>query len=70
MGGSVEPEYDDGGAKEAAAAGPPCPAGLSPDAPITELTGVGESIASRLATVSVATVFDLVTFFPRRYRAL
>jgi ATP-dependent DNA helicase RecG len=70
MGGSVEPEYDDSGAKEAAAAGPPCPASLSPDAPITELTGVGESIASRLATVSVATVFDLVTFFPRRYRAL
>jgi ATP-dependent DNA helicase RecG len=67
---SVQSEFVDGGAKKAAAAAPVRAGNLLPDAPVTELAGIGPTIASRLANVSVATVFDLATFFPRRYRAL
>src|SRR5690606_25745434 len=43
---------------------------LAPDALVRSVPGIGPTIASHLAEVSVATVFDLAAFFPRRYRSL
>ena len=43
---------------------------LSHAAPVTELAGVGPTTATRLAAVGIVCCFDLVTFFPRRYRSL
>lgn len=37
------------------------------DAPITDLKGVGEALAQKLAILDLKTVGDLVDFFPRRY---
>lgn len=58
MGQSIQPGQVDSGA------------GLAPEAPVTELAGVGPTTATRLAGASVTNVFELATFFPRRYRAL
>ena len=70
MGRSVEPELEDGGSQEAPKASSVRAHSLPPDAPVTALSGVGKALAGRLAEVSVRTVFDLATFFPRRYREL
>ncbi|MFN3244613.1 MAG: ATP-dependent DNA helicase RecG [Planctomycetota bacterium] len=43
---------------------------LSPDAPLTMLPGIGPTTASRLAAAGLRRAFDLVLWFPRRYRAL
>lgn len=43
---------------------------LAPDAAVGELPGVGPASAERLATAGIRTVFDLVSFFPRRCRPL
>ncbi|MDB5176114.1 MAG: recG [Candidatus Saccharibacteria bacterium] len=37
------------------------------DYPITELKGVGEAIAKKFAVLGIATVGDLINYFPRRY---
>ena len=37
------------------------------DLPVTVLRGVGQAIAGDLAQLGIATVFDLVTHYPRRY---
>ncbi len=43
---------------------------LAPSAAVTALAGVGPTSAQRLAAAGIATLLDLVTFFPRRCRAL
>ncbi|MFM1873575.1 MAG: ATP-dependent helicase RecG [Planctomycetota bacterium] len=43
---------------------------LAPDAPTTALPGVGAGTAARLAAQGLHTLFDLVSLFPRRCRAL
>ncbi|MEO6593197.1 MAG: DEAD/DEAH box helicase [Planctomycetota bacterium] len=43
---------------------------LEPDAPLVVLSGVGPLTAERLAAAGLRTVLDLVSFFPRRYRAM
>ena len=43
---------------------------LAPDAPLTELPGVGPTTAGRLAAAGLQRAFDLALLFPRRYRAL
>ncbi len=43
---------------------------LPPDAPLTELPGVGPKVAERLAAAGFRTLADLLGFFPRRYREL
>jgi ATP-dependent DNA helicase RecG len=45
-------------------------AGLGPEAPLACLPGIGPGTAARLQAAGLATVFDLVTFFPRRCRPL
>ena len=45
-------------------------AALPPDAAVGELPGVGPASAERLAAAGIRTVFDLVSFFPRRCREL
>lgn len=37
------------------------------DVPVTVLAGVGEAVARDLDALGIATVFDLVTHYPRRY---
>jgi len=44
--------------------------GLPHDARLTALPGIGPTTAKRLHDVGIARVFDLVLFFPRRYRPL
>ena len=46
------------------------PSGLSPDAPLVTLPGVGPTTSRRLAAVGLCTARDLVHWFPRRYRSL
>ena len=48
----------------------PAAALLDPDAPLTALPGIGPTTGKRLAAAGLATVLDLVQFYPRRYRAL
>ena len=67
MVGSVQPEAKKQSTEPAANR---TAARLSPEAPVVTVPGVGPSTASRLAEVSVITVFDLAAFFPRRYRSL
>jgi len=43
---------------------------LAPDAPVTCVPGIGPTSASRLAAAGITTVFDLLSFFPRRCRPL
>jgi ATP-dependent DNA helicase RecG len=43
---------------------------LQPGDAVTSLPGVGPTTAARLRAAGIATVFDLVAFFPRRCRAL
>ena len=43
---------------------------LPHDARLTALPGVGPTTSKRLHDAGIARVFDLVTFFPRRYRPL
>lgn len=66
MGGSAEHCATDAASRNPDSAG----VRLSPEAPVVSIPGVGPSMASRLAAVSVVTVFDLAAFFPRRYRSL
>ena len=37
------------------------------DSPITELKGVGDELAKKLATLGINSVNDLIEYFPRRY---
>jgi len=37
------------------------------DSPVTELKGVGEALAKKLAILGIKTVFDLIDNYPRRY---
>ena len=37
------------------------------DLPVTVLRGVGQAVARDLGELGIATVFDLVTHYPRRY---
>ena len=51
-------------------AGDPVPGrrlGQLADVPVTVLAGVGEAVARDLDALGVATIFDLVTHYPRRY---
>lgn len=41
--------------------------GMTWDSPVTEVKGVGDSVAQKLAIVGVKTVGDLIDNFPRRY---
>ncbi|MDG2908618.1 MAG: ATP-dependent DNA helicase RecG [Acidimicrobiales bacterium] len=49
----------------------PAPGGVTlrelADRPVTDLKGVGDKRAAALAKVEVRTVFDLVSYYPRRY---
>ncbi len=42
-------------------------AGMKPDAPLTELKGIGEARSAPFSKMGVLTVGDLLTFFPRAY---
>ncbi|MEI8338357.1 MAG: ATP-dependent DNA helicase RecG [bacterium] len=37
------------------------------DSPVTELKGVGEALAKKLAILGIKTVYDLIDYYPRRY---
>lgn len=67
MSGSAEPGVSTGESDEVREPGR---RGLSPEALVVSVPGVGPTTAIRLADVSVETVFDLAAFFPRRYRSL
>jgi len=59
-----------GGTSDGELASEPATGGLSPDALLTTLPGIGPTTAKRLAAAGVQRAFDLALFFPRRYRAL
>ena len=37
------------------------------DGPVTDVKGVGEELAKKLAGFGVHTVYDLIELYPRRY---
>ncbi|MFK7742013.1 MAG: ATP-dependent DNA helicase RecG [Planctomycetota bacterium] len=43
---------------------------LAPDAEMTSMPGIGPTTAKRLAAAGIVRIFDLLLFFPRRYRQL
>ena len=40
---------------------------VGPDTPITQLAGVGEARAKKLAKLGLAQAADLLTYYPRDY---